>query len=355
MKVLYFVDDFKGGAGNVIQLLSIEFVKRNHDVAICCLGGNTQGRHPIDGITVYRVASNKNLAVRYIEFIRQARRIIKNFKPDCVVSFLFGVSSWVNIAMVGMNIPHIVSERSDPNYLKPRGLMALLTEIAYLRAKKIVVLFDEFHNISGSKYRDKVVTIPNPVPIMPIIQTSTHLYEDEIRFITIANDTPPKGLDLLVQAFARLARDNENCVLRIYGKESDQLMEQIQNEGMQDRINLKGYTLDVSKALSWADVYVMPSRHEGFPNSLCEAMSAGKCCIATLCHNGIKEIIEDGENGLIAKQVSADALYEEMFRIMKDPDLIQELGSRATALTNKYDLDNVVSLWEALIYNTILR
>ena len=304
MRILFCVDDFKGGAGNVIQLLSIELSKRQHHVAICCLGGNTPGRHRIEGITVYRIKGNKNTFLKYTGFVRQTRAVIKQEKPDCVVSFLFGVSSWVNLAMLGMKTPLIVSERSDPNYLVPHGLMIPLTEMAYKHAKRIVVLFDDFKNISGNKYRNKAVTIPNPVPHIELPKEEPRLNNNEIRFVTIANDTKPKGLDLLVDAFSIVAKEHQSAVLRIYGKESTRLKEQILQYHLQDKIQLMGYTLDVERALSWADVYVMPSRHEGFPNSLCEAMSAGKCCIATMCHNGVKELIEHGKNGYIASSAN---------------------------------------------------
>ena len=349
MRVLFCVDDFKGGAGNVIQLLSIELAKRNHHVAICCLGGFTPGRHPIDGIPVYRIKGSKNTIVKYLHYIRGVRCIVKHEKPDCVVSFLFGTSSWVNLAMVGMKTPLIVSERSDPNYLVPHGLMVLLTELAYRRAKRIVVLFEDFKNISGNKYYNKTVAIPNPVPTIPLLQTDSHSYDEEIRFVTIANDSPPKGLDLLVKAFAGVARSNSHIVLRIYGKESERLRQMIQAERMQDRVRLMGYTLNVNEALSWSDVYVMPSRHEGFPNSLCEAMSAGKCCIATLCHNGIKDLIIHKENGYIASEATVKAIGEQLSYVIEHPEVIKATGKKARALSQKYPLNKVVSMWEGLI------
>lgn len=349
MRVLFCVDDFKGGAGNVIQLLSREFSKRGHHVAICCLGGNTPGRHNIGDIHVYRISRNSNILFRYITYVTEVRKIIKKEKPDCVVSFLFGTSAWANLAMMGMKTPLIVSERSDPHYLVPHGLMVPLTELAYRRAKRIVVLFDDFKNISGNKYHNKAVTIPNPVPTMPLLHTDSHSYDEEIRFVTIANDSPPKGLDLLVKAFAEVARTNSNIVLRIYGKESERLHQMILQERMQGYIFLMGYTLNVNEALSWSDVYVMPSRHEGFPNSLCEAMSAGKCCIATLCHNGIKDLIIHKDNGLIASEATVKAIREQLSYVIEHPEVIKATGKKARALSQKYPLNKIVSMWEGLI------
>lgn len=353
MKVLFCVDDFKGGAGNVIQLLSKEFKRHNHDVSICLLGGETPGRYSIEGIPLYRIKSRKNKILRYLNFVHCTRRIIEHERPDCVVSFLFGVSSWVNLALVGMNIPLIVSERSDPNYLFPKGIMALLTDMSYKRANRIVVLFDDFKRFFSDEYFDKIITIPNPVPEISLPPTKSHSYDDEIRFVTIANDTPPKGLSLLVQAFANIESNNRKIVLRIYGKETNRLRNQIIDLGLEDKIFLMGYTLDVTDALSWADVYIMPSVHEGFPNSLCEAMSAGKCCIATLCHKGINDIIVHGQNGLIASNVSSESILEQVRFVLNNPELIDEMATRAKELSRKYPMDKVYKMWENLIIDTI--
>ena len=119
-------------------------------------------------------------------------------------------------------------------------------------------------------------------------------------------------------------------------------------------IQLMGYTLDVKEPLSWADVYVMPSRHEGFPNSLCEAMSAGKCCIATLCHEGIKDLIEDEVNGLLTKVNDVEALAEKISYIIDNSDKIQKIGGEAENIYNKYNLNLITDMWEHEIKKHII-
>lgn len=352
MRLLLFVDDFKGGAGNVIQLLALEFKKREHDVAVVCLGGKTPGRYDLSGIPVYRIRARGSKIATYWGFGIDSRKLINQFRPDCVISFLFGVSSFVNLALVGKRIPLIVSERSDPNYLKPKGIIELLTEFAYKRANAIVVLFDSFRNLSGGKYFNKATTIPNPV--LAINLPTKTVEQNRIRFVTIANNTPPKGLDLLISAFIAAREASNNIVLRIYGSDrSGELQKMVDSNDALSYIQLMGYTLNVNEALEWADVYVMPSRHEGFPNSLCEAMSAGKCCIATECHKGITEIIQNGDNGYLVPAENAQELAKAIVNIANNPTSIKEIGEEAKKVAQKYNIGCVLDEWEHLIQRVL--
>ena len=348
MRILLFVDDFKGGAGNVIQLLALEFFKRKHDVEVVCLGGDTTGRYDLSNIKVHRVARKSNKFATYTSFVASSRRIINDYSPDCVISFLFGVSSFVNLALVGKKIPLIVSERSDPNYLKPTGLINILTEFAYKRSNAIVVLFDAFKRLSEGKYVEKAVTIHNPVPAISLPQKIAD--PSRINFVTVANNTPPKGLDILVEAFIEARKQTRAIELRIYGTDKgDQLKRMVVSNDASSYIQLMGYTLKVNEALAWADVYVMPSRHEGFPNSLCEAMSAGKCCIATECHEGITEIIQNGENGITVPSESVDELARAIVNLAKNYKNINKLGLEAKNVSQKYSPDRIFDEWEQLI------
>lgn len=352
MRVLLFVDDFKGGAGNVIQLLALDLKQRGHCVSVACLGGKTPGRYDMSNIPVHRIGSKSNRILTYLGYESSSRKLITEYKPDCVVSFLFGVSSFVNLALVGKKTPLVVSERSDPNYLKPEGIIKVLTEYAYKRADAIVVLFDSFKNLSEGKYLNKAVTIPNPVPALNM--SPKIVDPDAIKFVTIANNTPPKGLDILVDAFVEAHELTKNIELRIYGSDkSGDLKRVVESKDANSFIKLMGYTLDVNAALEWADVYVMPSRHEGFPNSLCEAMSAGKCCIATECHSGIVEIIQNGNNGILVPSENSHELAMSIVNLSKDPTTIQRIGAEAIKVSQKYNPVFVFDEWEHLIERVI--
>ena len=350
MNILFCVDDFKGGAGNVVQLLSTELYHRNYKVSICILGGTTPGRHSLEGICVHRLPPCHNKLRRFYQHALDVRKLIIEERPDCVISFLFGVSAFVNLAMIGKCIPLIVSERSDPKYLKPAGFLKVLTEFAYYRAQTIVVLFDCFRKISGGKYYKKTIVIPNPVPPITNCDHNRDVLGEGIRFVTIANDTPPKGLDILVSAFYTVVKYCPKATLRIYGSQKDDgLQRQISSLDLNDNVFLMGYTMNIIEPLSWSDVYVMPSRHEGFPNSLCEAMSAGKCCIATVCHEGIRELINDGVNGILAETENIKSLADKMLYVIDNPEKIHLIGEQAASISAKYNMNSILDLWEIAI------
>jgi len=347
-KILFFVDDFRGGAGNVVQIISKGLASQGFIVTVCCVSGNTPGRHDLNGVNVLRISCCKKGYLKYCERIRKIRNIISKERPDCVISFLFGVSALVGVAMIGCKIPLISSERSDPFSLKPHGVIVPFLHYAYRKSSKIVVLFDAFRALEDGKYYNKTATISNPVPELPNYVHS--IQDSNIRYFTMANYSEPKGYDVLINSFIKILDKNPTAVLNIYGKDdSDKLKNLVVNSKLDKSVFLKGYSLDIEKALCENDVYVMASRHEGFPNALCEAMAAGKACIATECHEGIREIISDGENGLLVKANDVDSLTNAMIYLSDNPSLIFKLGSSAKSISEKYSKDKIISQWIDII------
>jgi len=351
MKVLFFVDDFKGGAGNVVQIIGLELKQRGYEVTICCVGGTTPGRHDLDGIEVIRITRRLSGKINYLSYISQIRRVVQRVSPDCIISFLFGISALVACAIKKGKYRFIVSERSDPRALKPHGIFTYLTKRSYDMASNIVILFRAFDCIGDGQYKSKCKVISNPV-VTPTTRRNRISNPDLISFITIANDTPPKGLDLLLYAFSIAKALNPSIRLRLYGSNDGTHLQGIIDElGLIDSVELMGYTNDIYSVLNNADVYVLPSRHEGFPNSLCEAMSTGMACIAFECHEGMEELIEHNVNGILVEKENIEELAKEMNRISFDMKLMVELGFNARTAMDKYSVKRVADMWEELIHN----
>lgn len=350
MKVLFFVDDFKGGAGNVVQIIGSELKLRGYDVTICCVGGITSGRHSLNGIEVIRIIRKLPGKLNYLSNIAKIHRVIQRVSPDCIISFLFGVSALVACAIKKGKYQFIVSERSDPRALKPHGIFTYLTRRAYDKASSIVILFRAFDCIGDELYKSKCQVIPNPVLTPPTCRDRIS-NPDLITFVTIANDSPPKGLDLLLYAFSKARSINPSIRLRLYGSNDGTHLQGIIDElGLIDSVELMGYTNDIYRALNDADVYIMPSRHEGFPNSLCEAMSTGMSCIAFKCHEGMEELIEHNVNGILVEKENTEELAKALNKISFDMELMIKLGLNARAAMDKYNVKRVVDMWEELIH-----
>jgi len=139
-----------------------------------------------------------------------------------------------------------------------------------------------------------------------------------------------KGLDVLVEAAAIMARKYPNFRLLIAGDgdEAARLEIQIGQRGLDSRVRLIGYQKSARSFLSALDLYVIPSRSEGLPTALMEAMALGLCVVASDV-GGIPEIVRDENNGLLVPAENSEVLADTCLRALKDPVLREQLGEAA--------------------------
>ncbi len=100
---------------------------------------------------------------------------------------------------------------------------------------------------------------------------------------------------------------------------------------------LPGVSGSMARWYSRATVFVLPSRYEGFPNVLLEAMAAGCACIASDCLLGLPDLIRDGENGLLLPpQATTDAWVDAIETLLMDSEYRCRLGARAATVRERY-------------------
>jgi glycosyltransferase involved in cell wall biosynthesis/CDP-glycerol glycerophosphotransferase (TagB/SpsB family) len=159
-----------------------------------------------------------------------------------------------------------------------------------------------------------------------------------------------KGFDILIEAFTKVVERHSDWVLRIYGDgpQEDGLREQIQRNGLQDNVFLMGRTDDMIGALLEASIYVSSSRQESFGMSIIEAMSVGLPCVSFAC-SGPKEIIRHDVDGLLVDEWDANALAENVKRLIESAELRNFLGTNAFHNVRRYSLESVGSKWESLL------
>ena len=154
--------------------------------------------------------------------------------------------------------------------------------------------------------------------------------DDDFVIGCVGNYRDMKRHDLLIDAFATLARDRSDLRLVLVGDGPmrPDMERQLTTLGLEDRVRLHGRELDPRPMYGAFDVVVQASRSEGLPNVLLEAAAAGRPIVATAAGSS-GEVVIDGETGLLVPTEDLAALTGALRRAVEDPELRRRLGAAA--------------------------
>ncbi|SHG02835.1 glycosyltransferase [Pedobacter caeni] len=349
----------KGGAERVLSTLSNSFSARSYEVVIVCMNDAEQGYPLAEGIRVvpllkrkYKETFFRRLIYGMLTYLSLLRVLLKE-KPYCVISFMTSANLWTGLSCGLLNVPYIVSERTTPDHTINRFnfFFKWMSYFIYSGSKAVVVpakgietclknngLFNRLKNYS---------IIRNPVYVF---KSDTHVIVHHRKFILgVGRLSFEKGFDLLIDAFSELRIKNIDLIIVGQGVEKEHLTTQINRLNLQDRVILAGAKDDLQDYYNQTELFVLPSRNEGYPNALIEAMSSGCPCIAMDCEFGPAEIIEDGINGMLIPNGNVTALRKAMFNVLFDLSLKKKLGNEARGISQTNSLEVISDKWEELI------
>lgn len=287
------------------------------------------------------LAAIKNNAKR----ISVLRCAIRASRPEAVISFVDKMNVTTLLATYGLAVPVIVSEHSDPFKNSPGKIWERLRLLTYSWANLIVVLSQSALEYFSPAVRSRTRIIPNPI-VMPAGYREQGSKETAKCLLAMGRLVHLKGFDLLLRAFALIKDKHPDWTLTILGEgpsrsELELLRERL---GLEDRVALPGKVTDPHKFLREASLFVMPSRYEGFPMALCEAMAAGLPVICTDCSNA--GIVRGSVDGLLVPIENVEALSRTMDILMADDAQRERLASRAPEVVERFGIERVMHLWE---------
>lgn len=355
-----------GGAERVLVLLANGFAQRGHSVSVLTMSGED-----MDFYTLSSQVDRTALDLRYksptplhalwntgVRIVR-LRQKIRATRPDVVISFIPQMNVLSAISLLGTNLPIVVTEHCSAKRFPCGQPWDGLRQLLYPQLQQVVSVSqgvdEEFSWVPAAKRS----VIYNPfLPMEPGSQLSEYppgVDPAKKWVVAMGRLIPEKGFDLLINSFQRLANHHPDWQLLILGEgplaaELTALRDDLQ---LSDRVVFTGVVNNPFPILQRAELFVLPSRTEGFPMALGEALCCGAAAIATDCSRGIRELMRDGTDGIIVPTENIAALSLAMEQLMSDETERARLAANAPDTVNRFSLDKAIDQWETLLHKVL--
>ncbi len=351
-----------GGAERVLSIMANYWAENGHAISFVTLDSKDADFYDLKPkVQRYALAllhgSNSPWGILRKHSLRLfwIRNAIKESKPDAVICFMDRMNVATLLAIWGLQIPIIISERTDPRYHKIGQLWSLLRRLTYPNAQALVIQTSHVKKWALRFYaEDRLFIIPNPVSINEKNITPEPEFHLPNNFIvSMGRMDKYKGFDLLIKAFFNVNRGDWELILIGEGEERSNLKRLTQQLGISSIVHMPGRIKEPDAILRHAKIYVLSSLYEGFPNALLEAMRAGLAVISFNCPSGPADIIQQGINGILVPAQDSDALVEAISILIKDKTLRNTLAHNALNVTEQFSLEKVMQQWEDVIKKVV--
>lgn len=286
----------------------------------------------IDNNGINTTKFNKNNIVlrgsrnRFIGIIKFFIFWIKNInKFDRLYSTHISVNAIVGfMKIITLSNIVIVSRESTSVFLRFSGVRIFIYKLVYnclYKKNNLVICQTELMKSqlmnSVSLSDDKILVLQNPFSFNKISHAKVIL-DGDINIVTAGRLIHEKGFDILIDSFSLLYKKFKNVHLYILGEgiEREKLENQINDFNLKDNIHLKGFESNPLSFFSAADLCVVSSRKEGFPNVLLEMLSVNNNVIITPCCGDLEGI----PKLLVTENISKTSIFNSMYSKLKNLD-----------------------------------
>jgi glycosyltransferase involved in cell wall biosynthesis len=345
-----------GGAERVMASLVSRLAARRHAVTLITLDDGGRERHPIDQDVARRrldvMFESRGLAAKISATRHRVGRLrgaIREVAPDVVLSFCDRTNVLVLMAAKSSGIPVVVSERSEPSQQQLGVAWEHLRRRTYRRATAIIALTESSARYLRSRFPVAVEVIPSAVDVPPI-RSDRRLAARSNRIIGVGRLEREKGFDRLIDAFSTVVAGAPDWTLRILGEGSmrPRLESQAWELGLASRITMPGWIRPVWDELASSTIFALPSRYEGFPSALLEAMAVGVPSIAVDCESGPRAVINEPHIGLLVPNDVA-SLAQGISKLIEDADWRESLGGAGQNVVERFGCSAMVDAYERVL------
>ena len=352
-----------GGAERMISALANHYAEQGIEVSIAVIDDlpSFYPLHPkVQLLNLWKFQKSGNIwqaLKNNLTLISRTRQTFKEIHPDCIICF--GINSLVHalVANIFLQFKVIGSERNNPGY-DNKGFWNSMKRIATPFADGYI-----FQTIGARKYYPRIVqknseVIPNGIYIENMLADIVPLGEripDSI--CAVGRLHYQKDYDNLLNAFAGFLKNFPSYTLVIFGEggERGRLEKLIHDLELQAKVILAGRISNIAEEISQRKIYILSSRFEGMPNALMEGMACGCACISTDCDYGPRELISDGENGLLVPIEDPAALAAAMQKLATDSDLLEKIARNAVNIRQTHSIEQVADSYLEYIKTIIQK
>jgi glycogen synthase len=334
-----------GGAGNASAHIADQLEKLGFIVSVVTSRfGKLPHREQSRNITIYRVPSirrrqDRSNPLEQIIFVLSASfwtlSLIPHFRPSATLAF-FGVPSGAIAWLIKKvyRIPYVISLRGgDVPGFRPydfhiyHKLIAPFLRLIWKNAFTVIANSNGLRLLAHTfDSRFEIPIIPNGVDV-ELFKTGERDWSSP-RLLSAGRIVHQKGLDLAMHALGGLKELNWEWHIAGDGPQMQALRSLAQELGIDDRVFFLGWQSreQIMESYREANVFLFPSRHEGMPNAILEAMSSGLPVIAT-CIAGNEELVIEGQTGYLVPSEDIEALQNALKKILNDSVLRQQMGA----------------------------
>ncbi len=371
MHVLFTIHSLSGGGAERVTItLANYWAGKGWRVTIVTMVGKDSDFYVLDDRInhialdlVYSSSTILHSVYHNLVRVRALRAVLRSEKPDVAIAMMVTANALLALAGTGLGIELFGSERNYPPAMQIGPVWEKIRRWTYPKLSMLVAQTakesDWFRKNTAVR---NIAVIPNPVNY-PIAAQAPRVSPDaelemsgcDRTLLAVGRLVEQKGFDRLIAAFASISRKYPQWDLIILGEGHLRGALEMQALALEvsERVHMPGLVGNVGDWFESADIYVLTSRFEGFPNTLLEALAYGLPAVAIDCDVGPRDILSHSVDGLLVSQDDPEALVSALEQLMCDSEMRRRFARRAPEVLKRYSLAQIATMWEDLFRRDI--
>jgi len=344
---------FGGGAERVMSQLAGRWSKAGHEIHLVTWSTPDTDQYSVPpevrrhGLGLLAVSQSRlSGLLANLRRVRMLRRTFRSIQPDLILSFCDQMNIVTLQAARKLTVPVIISEHSNPAKQQLSRIWEAWRSRNYPRCSTCVVLTDEIAQYMRRLVPAGLVRVI-PAAIAPPTEHA-QLTRSETLVLAVGRLSPEKGFDLLIEAWRKIHLQLPGWQLHIAGAGSEHtsLTEQARDLAS---VKLLGWIPNAWPLYQHATMFVLPSRYEGFPVALVEALSQGCPSIATRCTEATQRPPLSTALKLVDTE-SSDQLAVAILQFAQQPDNRKQFSAAGIEASSAFHWEKIGLLWDQLLF-----